>query len=266
MKKLYAIIVLLVAAIGLNAQCVIDSAAQPRPGISPNPDNLPCLIRSAAFDQTIQVKCPTTYDSVINFGITTYPLAVTVDSIEVDSVINLPTGISWNKNPYRLAGGANGCMEFTGTTTDTTGYYHLTWYGIAWVHAQYIGSRMVTGSLNRYGYVNYYLNVINAGDSCIPYNPYATTGISDLSPTLNALISVSPNPSNGVFTLKMNAGSRVNGQVEIVDVTGRIVYAHDIDLIGNENLNIDLSKCARGIYTLLVRTANGNATKRISID
>jgi hypothetical protein len=186
--------------------------------------------------------------------------------MELDSVINLPAGITWTKNPNRLNGGQNGCLTFSGTTTATPGYYHLTWYGTAWTHAQYVGSKTVTGSLNRYGYVNYYLNVINPGDSCIPYNPYATSGISELNPELNTMITVSPNPSNGVFTLKLNAGSRINGQVEIIDVTGRSVYAQDVDLIGQQNINIDLSKCAKGIYTVLLKTANGNAAKRISID
>ena len=72
--------------------------------------------------------------------------------------------------------------------------------------------------------------------------------------------------STGVFTLKLNAGSRVTGQVEIIDVTGRTVFSQDVDLIGLENMNIDISKCTKGIYTVMLKTANGNAVKRISID
>jgi hypothetical protein len=116
--------------------------------------------------------------------------------------------------------------------------------------------------LNKYRSVNYYLNVINPGDPC----PNAPSGINDLSAELNTMITVYPNPSNGVFTLKMNAGNRVSGQVEIIDVTGRNVFAQDVDLIGLQNISVDLSKCAKGIYTVLLKTANGNATRRISID
>jgi hypothetical protein len=113
--------------------------------------------------------------------------------------------------------------------------------------------------------VDYYLNVIaSAGDSCIPYTPY--TGINDLNPLLNTVITVSPNPSNGVFSLKLNAGSRVSGQVEIIDVTGRTVFSQDVDLVGLQNVNVDISKCSKGIYTVLLKTANGNAVRRISID
>jgi hypothetical protein len=106
--------------------------------------------------------------------------------------------------------------------------------------------------------------VINAGDSCVPYSP--TAGISEINPELNAAMTVSPNPNNGAFTLKLNAGSRVSGQVEIIDVTGRNVFSQDVDLIGQQNINIDLGNCAKGIYTVLLHTAIGNAVKRISID
>ena len=75
-----------------------------------------------------------------------------------------------------------------------------------------------------------------------------------------------PNPSNGVFTLKLNAGSRVSGLIEIIDVTGRVVFSQDVDLIGQQNMSLDLSKCSKGIYNILLKTSNGNAAKRISID
>ena len=264
MKKIYVFFALIAAVLSAHSQCTIDAAAQPRPGISPSAADLPCIITSAPYDKTLQVQCPGYFDTVVNLIITTYPVTVTIDSIELDSVINLPAGITWTKNPDRLNGGQNGCLTFSGTTTASTGYYHLTWYGTAWVTEPYgLGNKTVTGSLNRYGYVDYYLNVINPGDSCTPYNP---NGITNINPELNTELIVSPNPSNGLFTLKLNAGSRVTGQVEIIDVTGRIIYSQDVDLIGLENINIDLSKSAKGIYTLLLKTPNGNATKRISID
>ena len=253
--------------VGPAPVCVPDSAAQPRPGIHPAPYNLPCIVDGAPYDQTLQIRCPTVFDSVVNLGITTYPLAITVDSIELDSVINLPAGITWARYPNRLQGGEIGCLHLTGTTTAAPGYYVLTWYGTSWVHGTGIGARTVVGSLNRYSYVDYNLNVIAAaGDSCIPYNPYATNGINNINPVLNTALDVFPNPSNGVFTLKLNAGSRVSGLIEIIDVTGRVVFSQDVDLIGQQNMSLDLSKCSKGIYNILLKTSNGNAAKRISID
>jgi hypothetical protein len=267
MKKLFVLFALIVAALSINAQCTIISAFQTIPGISPAPAALPCVVDSAPFDQTIQVQCPTSYDTSVNVVLINYPVAVVIDSIELDSVINLPAGLTWTKNPNRLAGGQNGCLTFSGATTAAPGIYNLTWYGTAWATPGAVGpisgggQRTVVGSLNRYGYVSYYLNVIgNATDPC------GTTGINTIDPALNAELSVYPNPSNGVFSVKLNAGSRVSGLLEVVDVTGRIVFAQDVDLIGRQNVSVDLGHCAKGIYTVLLRTANGNATKRISID
>lgn len=253
--------------VGPAPVCIPDSAQQPRAGISPSPNVIPCVVDSAPYFQTIQVRCPTVFDSVVNLGITTYPLTVTIDSMQLDSVINLPAGITWVRYPSKLKGGQLGCLTFSGITTAAPGYYHLGWYGTAWVHATGVGARTVVGSLNRYSYVNYYLNVIGAvGDTCIPYNPYANVGINTLSSALNTELDVYPNPSNGAFTLKLNAGSRVNGQVEVIDVTGRVVFSQDVDLIGQENISIDLSKCSKGIYTVLLKTANGNTARRISLE
>lgn len=267
MKKFYLFVALTLAAFTINAQCTIDTTVQTRAGIGPAYYNLPCLVVSQPYNQTLQVKCPTYFDTVVNLVITTYPVTVTVDSIELDSISNLPAGITWSRTPTRLAGGQNGCLNLSGTPTGPTGYYSLGWFGTAWVTEPYgLGKKAITGNLNRYAYTYYYLSVINAGDSCIPYNPYGPNGINELNPDLNTALSVYPNPSNGAFTLKLNAGSRINGQLEVIDITGRIVFTQDIDLIGLDNVNIDLSKNAKGIYTILLKTANGNATKRIVIE
>ena len=269
MKKIYLFFALIATALSMNAQCTIIPALQNTPGISPSPSHLPCAVDSAPFDQTIQVQCPTTFDTLVNLGITTFPLTLTVDSMELDSVINIPAGLTWSRNPARLAGGQNGCLEFTGTTTAAPGVYHLTWYGTAWVTPQAgggaipggAGQRVVTGSLNRYGFVEYYITLIANANS-----PCATTGISIIDPTLNAELSVFPNPSNGVFAVKLNAGSRVSGVLNVLDVTGRTVFAQDVDLIGAQNVSVDLGHCAKGLYTVLLHTAKGNAAKTISID
>jgi len=259
MKRLSTVFALVFLIVSAQAQCIIDSAAQPLPGISPAPSALPCVERSIPYFQTIQVNCPKTFDTVVNLVVTQYTLTETIDSMELDSVTNLPTGMTFSRNPSRLKGGENGCLTFSGTTTDPAGKYNLGWYGTAWVHSQ-AGRRTVTGNLNRYSFVDYYLHVIDQGTSCYP------AGISDLNPALNAIISVSPNPSNGNFSLHLNAGGRVSGLAEIIDVTGRTVYTREIDLIGSQSLPVDLSTCAKGLYTLVVKTANGIATKRISID
>ncbi|HWB63894.1 MAG TPA: T9SS type A sorting domain-containing protein [Chitinophagales bacterium] len=269
MKKVYLFFVLAAAISAASAQCTIDPQARTTAGISPSPDSLPCVIRSQAFDQTIQVMCPTYFDSVIDLGITSYPIQVTVDSMELDSVIGLPSGITWVKNPNLLYGGQNGCLTFSGTTTSPTGVYRLLWYGTVWgtlpspIPAQY-AAQTYTGVLNKMPWFDYYLNVINQGDPCVPAS--VQTGIKGVNADLNAIVNVYPNPNNGVFEVKVNAGSRINGQIAVVDMTGRTVYSQQIDIIGLYNTSIDLTRFAKGLYTLQVKSASGITSKNISVE
>ena len=90
---------------------------------------------------------------------------VTIDSVRLDSVNGMPTGINWIKNPNVLPGGGFGCVEFTGTTSDSAGTYNLAYVGTVWVHIYAIGglintdTMLVNQNLNRPPFRNYYLVV-----------------------------------------------------------------------------------------------------------
>src|ERR1043165_2067801 len=170
MKKLYSLIVAAVLFTSASyAQCTINAGAQTTPGVNPGPDQLPCIVRTIAYDQTLQGKVQDTWDTVI-FG---ENIHVIVDSVRIDSIAGLPNGITWSKNPDLLLGGGNGCVRFTGTTTDSVGRYDLTAFGTAWLHIQGSGlftidtTRQVSGDLNRYSpFGGYYVDVINQGGAC----------------------------------------------------------------------------------------------------
>jgi len=67
-------------------------------------------------------------------------------------------------------------------------------------------------------------------------------------------VSVYPNPNKGAFTLKLENFNTETVPVQILDMTGRVILSQNIS--GNE-LNIDLTDQARGIY--LVKVANKSA-------
>jgi hypothetical protein len=66
-------------------------------------------------------------------------------------------------------------------------------------------------------------------------------------------ISVFPNPTNGVFNVVLNSGDVAN--ISVTDVTGRVLSTN----IGNDNVRLDISAFAAGIYYVKVE-ANGSAT------
>ncbi len=76
-------------------------------------------------------------------------------------------------------------------------------------------------------------------------------------------ISVSPNPSTGLFTIEMPTEIE-NYNITVVDQLGKVVYQENV-LDGSINKDIDLSRLPSGIYNLRLQTVNDFVVKRISV-
>ncbi len=267
MKKLYSFLAATLFAAGtISAQCTIDANAQTTPGVNPTADQLPCIIIGQAYNQTLQGKIQEYQDTTLSISGFAISAHIVVDSMRLDSIGGLPTGISWSKNPDVLLGGGNGCVSFTGTTNDPAGRYDLIGYGTAWLRIQVTSPIAIdtpfarSGNLNNFSpFGGYYLDVINQGATC------HAVSINDFNSDLNAALSVYPNPSNGTFNVSLNSGSSVNGTLNVVDVTGKIVFTQNLDVIGLYNTQINLADMPKGLYTLQLKTAEGLASKNISI-
>lgn len=84
--------------------------------------------------------------------------------------------------------------------------------------------------------------------------------------TVNAKnVMVYPNPNNGKFNVNFQLDSRDNVTVKIVNLNGQTVYSNNIGNTSAENLSIDLSELAAGVYTLKVEGVNTQITKKISV-
>lgn len=236
---------------------------------NPAVDSIPCVERTIGYNQTILIHVPKTID-VGPFVGAPFPVILTIDSMRIDSITGLPTGLGYSLNPFNgfFKGGDNGCALVFGNTSDPTGHYPLTTYGTISVSGipqgfgfppdttfplQQVQSQSALFSL--------YVDVINPGDPCRPQ-----TGIKNFNAQLNSLIQVYPNPSNGIFELKLNAGGLLNGEVVVMDINGRKVFAQSVETIGLYNTSINLSNCAKGLYTLQLRTAEGFVSKNISLE
>ena len=133
MKKLYTFLIALVTVAGVSAQCVIDPSLLPAsgPGIYPSAQHLPHIVKDSLYDQTVQGRIQDqisqTFGGIVN-------VTIRVDSVRLDSILGLPAGITWVGNPTVLYGGQTGCVEFTGTTSDTAGTYPIRPIGMIWAH------------------------------------------------------------------------------------------------------------------------------------
>jgi hypothetical protein len=271
MKKFYSTLIAFTATILFaNAQCTINPAAQTTPGANPTKENLPCIERTVAYNQTIQGKVQENGDTTIT--IATFPITanIKVDSVRLDSITGLPTNINWSKNPNVLPGGGNGCINLSGTTTDTAGKYNLTAWGTVWFHVKAnppVGGPIDTpyvyqGNLNRFSpFGNYYVVVTEQGAPCVK-----PSGIKDFNAELNAAIAVYPNPSNGNFVFTINAGNSVQGNLNVVDMNGKVVFTKPVDASGFYTNQFDLSALSKGLYAVQLRTTAGVASKNILIE
>lgn len=118
MKKGILSLLLAISSLFAMAQC-IPSPTGLNAGFHPDNDNIPCVVQNQAYSQAITFQ---NWDSIIISG---FPVAV--NYLIIDSILNLPCGISWSTNfiNNRLEINESGCIFFDGTTTDTVGEYKL---------------------------------------------------------------------------------------------------------------------------------------------
>lgn len=84
-----------------------------------------------------------------------------------------------------------------------------------------------------------------------------TTGIND--PASFVSVHIYPNPSNGQFTIELNAQKAGKFDLEIVNVLGQVIYQKQIDQDGTHKDMIDISDKAKGLY--YIRITDGTSTK-----
>jgi hypothetical protein len=137
MKKFSSLFLALFLVAGSYAQCVVDSSLavldSTAGGYYPAPNHLPHIVRDSAYSQTVQGKIETGFSQSFNVPVLgSVTATITVDSVRLDSILGLPAGITWTKSSNTLKGGGIGCIQFSGTTTDTPGRYPINAVGMTW--------------------------------------------------------------------------------------------------------------------------------------
>ncbi|HRH38409.1 MAG TPA: GEVED domain-containing protein, partial [Flavobacteriales bacterium] len=89
--------------------------------------------------------------------------------------------------------------------------------------------------------------------------------ITGVASNANSTWSVLPNPSNGDFTVRY-AGQDGQAKFEVVDMTGRVVYAHQRAVSKGANINLGLAgQLAAGTYMLRVTNGASVEEQRIVV-
>ncbi|MCW5908249.1 MAG: T9SS type A sorting domain-containing protein [Chitinophagales bacterium] len=240
-----------------------------QPGLSPTSDSLPSVVNGTQPNTVIQFKNFDTF----NFGGQT----VTVSSLRVDTLRNLPAGLCWatNKASNTWANQEDGCIKISGTVCDNPGQYKLKIIVTADIGVPIQTDADAAG-------LKYFVRVINSGDAEVAvdtnqtaafakpagYSASATgcsVGILDNELTISTL-NVVPNPFNNKAVVSFYSAKSGVMTERVTNMLGSEVYTRKLDVRAGDNTSsIERNNLPAGVYFYSVTDGKNVATKRIVI-
>lgn len=111
---------------------------------------------------------------------------------------------------------------------------------------------------------NLYVDNVNLKQTA---NPITTvTALADNSADLSS-VELFPNPSKGITTLRVVAGTSSTGKVSVLNVLGQEVYSKTLTLDAGENtITIDAAGFASGVYNVVIENTSGKTVKRFTVN
>ncbi|GAB4478793.1 MAG: hypothetical protein OHK0057_30150 [Thermoflexibacter sp.] len=151
-----------------------------------------------------------------------------------------------NYEVYSLTAGQ--AQQLIGTTSDTvlivTGLRNATTYSF----------KVIAVSKN--GFKSDFSNTVELRPSII---------LGTEEETENRIFKVYPNPSSGSFYLQANELKGKNATLTITDLSGRVVYQRNWQIVGNIESQVELN-LAQGIYLLQLDTEKENFKRKLLIE
>lgn len=194
-------------------------------------------------------------------------------------------GVDWMFEVYfDNAGG--GYINAGGSNAATVSYTPDTWtyitvkmdltndLGELWINSnsvhtwQWSLGATGAGSLKKAGGVDIYASAANSqqGDFYVDDVSLTQSYPTSISPVeMKPSVFVAPNPSNGQFSISVNGIKSTNYQLQLVDMTGRVISDENIKVSGSLNKNFYLNLAA-GMYYVRVIDGKEVTTKKIVIN
>ncbi|MBL4708542.1 MAG: T9SS type A sorting domain-containing protein, partial [Flavobacteriales bacterium] len=91
----------------------------------------------------------------------------------------------------------------------------------------------------------------------------AVTSIEEIA--TNELFAITPNPSNGLFTLNMKVDRSENLTMTVRDVKGQVVYTEGLTVQGAYTNNLDFTSFAKGVYYMQIQTETESKVEKLVI-
>lgn len=252
-------------------QCSVDANVT-TPGVYQN-DNY-CFVNGAWNAVTWQFK---NYDEISAQGV-----YVTVDSVRLDSIINLPCGIKWttskqtvDTNNNRFHQLENGCIFLYGYANDTVGSYATDIYVTAYVQ----GLGAVSQHLSTIGtYV--YTRLVNQGTACSApdTNNFVTPSCHLVAATYDAHVGIDeskgaaanltnyPNPFSGTTDVVFVTLKSQPMTFTVYDLLGKAVSQQKIQTVSGKNvISFNRKGLQSGVYFYTISNGSQTFTNKMVI-
>lgn len=192
-----------------------------------HPEDLPEATEGQYYSETITILAP---PSVMGFE---------VDKIRLDSVTNLPAGLSWCKDDSLFVvtdPNTHYCINIEGTPTDT-GHYQLELYVTPWI--------MVSGSSQEQA------QMIDDTTISIHVGPDITKIEKNNQLVIN---DAYPNPFSDNTNISFNAESKGSARLTICNLLGEIIYNEEKNAVpGKNQFNFNGKELSEGTYIYSIK-------------
>lgn len=213
---------------------------------------------------------------------------VTVYYMRIDSILNLPCGICWstNKNNNVFAGGEDGCIKFTGTTTDQVGQYKVKFILKAQItNGAYNPQALIDppGGLEPYEGIipntKLYVKVKASGSAtCADVDTAAGannlvgnvanctgTAVGNINANITDL-KIIPSNVNSTAAIHVFSNENKEAKLFVTDISGRTVWSKTVLLnTGENNITFARNGIAAGLYLMNIQAGNNMLSKRFNI-
>jgi hypothetical protein len=264
---------LLFAGIHANAQSCGSSgpsACTPAASLSKYglaSSEFPCIIQTVPYNTAMQFKIYSTF---------AYAGQQSIDSVQISGIANLPCGLCWATNQPNNMFYPNeiGCLNISGTTSDSVGQYPIEFTLNAWTDGN--GSpTLVAASLAKDAGIILWMPVIPMPETCPPVDTstnspktkYAScvSGIAQTDGDITAL-TLGPDPLFSSATLSFNALKNAHYQLRISNLLGNIVSVKELQVnAGRNTALIERNSHAAGIYFMILSDGKNAMTRKFVV-
>lgn len=224
-----------------SAQCEPDTSCTDNNNAGAYcPGNLPAAVVGEPYEAVLTVIPPSEFELE--------GVRLTVDYIEIDSVVNFPPGITYSANAERFYGGTAYCVLISGTPTQT-GEFSLKLYATPYIKYPLLGTLKGPQAIDNTSVV---LTVNNV------------TGI-DLPDTKQFEVFQNvPNPFSRSTRIGFYSPVSDNVDLKIYNILGELVHEESRMVTSGEHFfRFDGSELLAGAYLYLVKSSSSRVTRKL---